>query len=264
MLTRSLTNRERKSWERERCLRLPCPFESSQLQRLLAWTEEVEAWPEAPGQWMKYFEKGAGDDGRQLCRVENFLSFHDGLRSLILGDGVLSILGELMGEPACLFKEKINFKLPGGGGFEAHQDAPAFGGFGQRFHVTFLVAIDPQTRENGCLEFSDPVAMDQVLEQGGGGSIEPSLEGQLAWRPLELAAGDVVFFDSYIPHRSGTNPSAQPRRALYVTYNRRSEGDRRADYYRDKREKFPPECEREPGVDYSESEALYNLGNPIR
>ena len=34
-------------------------------------------------------------------------------------------LGELtfsLKQPACLFKEKINYKLPGGGGYKAHQD----------------------------------------------------------------------------------------------------------------------------------------------
>ena len=81
---------------------------------------------------------------------------------------------------------------------------------------------------------------------------------------MELEPGDVLFFDSYLPHRSAQNHSHVPRRALYVTYNRLSEGDRRADYFADKRQNFPPECEREKGVDYSDAEALYNLGNPIR
>jgi hypothetical protein len=48
-----------------------------------------------------------------------------------------------------------------------------------------------------------------------------------------------------------------------VTYNRRSEGERRSDYYRDKRTRFPPECERVPGHDYSAGAAIYNLANPI-
>ena len=32
----------------------------------------------------------------------------------------------LLGEPAVLYKEKINYKLPGGAGYSAHQDAPAY------------------------------------------------------------------------------------------------------------------------------------------
>ena len=62
--------------------------------------------------------------------------------------------------------------------------------------------------------------------------------------------GDVVFFDSYVPHRSGPNLTAEARRVLYVTYNRLSEGDHRTRYYADKRKSYPPDCEREPGKPY--------------
>ena len=79
-------------------------------------------------------------------------------------------------KPLVFFKEKINYKLPGGEGFGAHQDAPAFSSFGQRFHVTLLVAVDPQTLENGCLEFSNPVEPYKTLEQGGGGTLDEALE----------------------------------------------------------------------------------------
>jgi len=264
VLTRDLSGAEQNAWERDRRLHLPCPFDAEQLAHLTQWTDELQAWPETPGRWMKYFEQGSESGARQLCRVENFVPYHPGLRELIVGDGVMAILEQLMGEPACLFKEKINYKLPGGGGFQAHQDAPAFKSFGQRFHVTLLIAVDAQTPENGCLEFSDPVPLYETLAQDAGGALQPGLEDALPWRALELSPGDVVFFDSYLPHRSASNTSRSPRRALYVTYNRASEGDRRSDYFADKREKFPPECEREAGVDYSAAEKLYNLGNPIR
>ena len=41
-----------------------------------------------------------------------------------------------------------------------------------------------------------------------------------------------------------------PRRVLYVTYNRASEGDHRAAYFADKRKSYPPDIEREPGRTY--------------
>ena len=46
--------------------------------------------------------------------------------------------------------------------------------------------------------------------------------------------GDVVLFNSYVPHRSGINKLKIPRRALYITYNDSSEGDLREDYYKHK------------------------------
>ena len=36
---------------------------------------------------------------------------------------VIEAVGELLGEPAVLYKEKINYKYPGGGGYAAHQEA---------------------------------------------------------------------------------------------------------------------------------------------
>lgn len=62
--------------------------------------------------------------------------------------------------------------------------------------------------------------------------------------------GDVVFFDSYAPHRSQPNAHSAPRRVLYVTYNAASAGDQRARYYADKRESYPPDCERDPDREY--------------
>ena len=63
--------------------------------------------------------------------------------------------------------------------------------------------------------------------------------------------GDVLFFDSFVPHRSGPNRTSVQRRVLYVTYNGASAGDSRERYYADKRASYPPDCEREAGKDYS-------------
>ncbi|MEC8204785.1 MAG: phytanoyl-CoA dioxygenase family protein, partial [Pseudomonadota bacterium] len=46
----------------------------------------------------------------------------------------------------------MNFKLPGGDGFELHQDQQAGWGTYTDFFITALVSIDAATEENGCLE----------------------------------------------------------------------------------------------------------------
>jgi ectoine hydroxylase-related dioxygenase (phytanoyl-CoA dioxygenase family) len=68
--------------------------------------------------------------------------------------------------------------------------------------------------------------------------------------PLPTEPGDVVFFDSYVPHASKPNLTDRARRALYLTYNRASDGDHRARYFADKRAAFPPDVERKAGVNY--------------
>lgn len=67
-----------------------------------------------------------------------------------------------------------------------------------------------------------------------------------------------------MPHRSGPNLSSVPRRVLYVTYIRASEGDCRDAYYTLKRRSFTPECERVPGQELPPESRLFNVGNAIR
>ena len=60
----------------------------------------------------------------QLSRTENFVPFHADMRRLLTEGTLIEAVGQLMGQPAVLYKEKINYKHPGGGGYAAHQDAP--------------------------------------------------------------------------------------------------------------------------------------------
>lgn len=216
---------------------------------LQGWVQEIAHWPELPGKWMMYFEKSLKDGSRLLNRVENFLPFHEALDHLAQGP-LQEAVGQLFGEPAVLFKDKINCKLPGGDGFKAHQDVQANWDRWGSLHMTALVAVDESTAENGPLEF-----VAGKHRQGLLGKMDEPLADDLfppgSYQPLMCRPGDVVLFDSFAPHRSGPNLSSQPRRLLYITYNKASEGDHRARYYEEKRKAFPPDCEREAGKQYT-------------
>lgn len=104
-------------------------------------------------------------------------------------------------EASADFKEKINSKLPGGSGFELHQDQQAgWSGYANLF-VTAPFAIDPAQVSNGCLE------VVPGLHKGG-------------------LFGPGQFYSSSKP-----NLSDHPRRATYVMHNRRRGRDHRGDYY---------------------------------
>lgn len=257
-----LSPEQMRSWEENGFLVLRAHYDATASVELKRWVDELERRPETPGKWMKYFERSPAGD-RMLCRIEDFFPYHAGLRGLLADGPVMDIVSQLMGEPAILFKEKINYKLPGGKGFAPHQDAPAFAAFKQHRHITLMVSVDATTIENGCLEVVRGRHREGTLAQGPGGALSAELVEGLVWEPVTTEPGDVLLFDSYTPHRSGPNRTDRPRRALYITYNRASEGDRRDDYYRDKRDKYPPDVERIPGKDYSAGAALYNLANPI-
>jgi len=256
-----LDEHDRVQWQGQGYVLLKQQLSATQRIDLPGWVDELAAWPEAPGRWMKWYESVGAS--RQLCRVEDFVDHHGGLAAFLEHSQLSGVLERLCGEPTVLFKEKINFKLPGGSGFEPHQDAPAFTTFGQRYHVTVMIAVDPATEENGCLEVVDGFHGAGLLPQAPDGTLDRAWADAQVWKPIEMDPGDVLIFDSYVPHRSGPNRSRSPRRALYVTYNRASDGDFRRAYFARKRAAFPPECERSPGHDYTAAASVYNLGNPI-
>ena len=256
----NLSTAQKNFWDDNGFIHLPQFFGDGTALR--QWTHDMSTWPETAGKWMKYFEQTGEADEKLLCRMENFLHFHEGWKDVIYNEGLMDVLEILFHEPALLFKEKLNFKLPGGNGFTAHQDAPAFASFGQDFHITAMVSIDDTTLQNGCLEMVPGKHRAGLLEMTKDKVLSQEAIDTLTWVPLETKSGDLVLFDSYIPHRSGPNQSASARRAAYVTYNAQSQGDYRDAYYRHKRDVFPPDIERIPGKDYGDT-GLYNIGNPI-
>jgi len=196
------------------------------------WADEVAALPESSGV-LQHSEQT--DTGAQLCRTEHFVEVHAELRNLLTSGPMLDAAHALLGEPAVLYKEKINHKLPGGAGYSAHQDAPAYPLVAS--HVSAMVAIDDAGPDNGGLEVVSR-CFDRVLPTDDRGCLAPTVADSLAWEPVTVPAGATLWFHSRTPHRSGPNRSSRPRRALYPTYNAASEGDRRAEYYRAKAAAF--------------------------
>ena len=262
-LEEPLTPSQLASWKQERILLLRGFLDPVEAARAQEWTTELASRPETPGKWMLYFEQTPAADGehRTLCRIENFVPFHPGFADLLLGEQMLAAVSQLLGEKALLFKDKINFKLPGGAAFRAHQDGPAFSEFID-YSITMMLAIDAATPENGGLEVAKG-RFSEALPQNPDGTLSEETIAQIEFLPVPLYPGDALLFDSNVPHRSPANRGTSLRRAVFATFNRAMDGDLRDAYFCNKRKVFPPECERVPGTDYSAAESVYNLGNPI-
>jgi len=158
------------------------------------------------------------------------------------------LVSQLLGEEAVLFKEKINFKMPGGDGFKPHQDSQAGWGDYASFFISVMVCIDEATVENGCLQLVAGHQHRGLLREW-----EPLTEEDMAgmdFVPYPTRPGDLVFFDCYVPHASEPNMTDKTRRLYFATYNRLSEGDHLARYYADKHKNFPPDIDRIPGKEY--------------
>ena len=247
---RRLTPEQVETFRRDGFVFAPGFYSADEVARITAWTDEVTNWPEEPGRHMVYYEDDLKNPGERVVqRVENFTQYHDGFGDLFLRGRMHEAVGDLLGEDAALFKEKVNYKMPGGDGFKPHQDVQAGWNDYASFYITALVSIDAATLENGCLEVVSGWHDRGLVGNEWAPLTEEMMQG-MEFVAYPTQPGDAMFFDSFAPHQSGPNLTDRSRRVLYVTYNRASEGDHRDRYFADKRANFPPDIERAPGERY--------------
>ncbi|KAL0571374.1 hypothetical protein V5O48_010589 [Marasmius crinis-equi] len=250
-------------YEKNGYLVLPATSEDIS-KNIVNWTYEVKSLPHRSKAWMHYDEVSSKGE-TTLSRTENFANYHDGFNNLFRGGVVLDILKQLSGEDMVLFKEKINYKAPWAGGYRAHLDATSYAHVAKVKHLSILMAVEPATLENGCLEVvagshklpeSIPVGEDQCIT-------DDWCEKQ-TWVPVPLETGQFLVFGSYLAHRSASNQSPNGRAAIYATYNALSEGgDQHDTYYANRRKYWPATADRVPGDKYENGAKMYAQGNYI-
>ena len=205
------------------------------------------------GKEMVYYETSNEDENeRILCRVEKYVDYHPEFQKLASSNKILSALQDLMGGPCVLFKDKINFKRPGAGGFRPHQDVQARWDDFTKYTMSIMISTDQSTPENGCLEVAP-----RQHKRGIIGKYDRPLEGDdltgMKFEMVPTEIGDVLFFDHFTPHQSKANNSDKPRSNIYLTYNLLSEGDHRNEYLNRKRRELPPDNERKEGMKFENS-----------
>ncbi|MCQ8278036.1 phytanoyl-CoA dioxygenase family protein [Acetobacteraceae bacterium KSS8] len=222
-------------------------FSPAETESLIALTTHIAAQPEQVGGQMVYGETSLLDPNQRVIqRIEDFCSHHPAMDEVARRGALSRWLDALMGGETVLFKDKINFKYPGGDGFKAHQDQAAGWTRYAPLFITALVTIDRATVENGCLEIATMPRTTEMI----GAEWEPLSEEALGLVAVPTEPGDVIFFDSYVPHASKPNLTQTQRRVLYLTYNLAEAGDHRRRYFAEKRAAFPPDIERKAGETY--------------
>lgn len=255
-----VTDTQKSFWDDHSYLVFPGLF-ANQASNLSKWVDEISQWKADNTPWLTFFEMDAPD---QLSRIENFVPSHKGLGDVLNGKCILDIVSQLMGEPGILYKDRINFKLPGGGAHAAHQDGVAYDQSGQeqfdsnaKPYLSVLISVDASTDENGVFEVANNWKHDslEILSMESPRPDHPSftkiaksVEDELDWVKIYTQPGDAVIFTERIPHRSESNRSNTRRRILYGVYNPISFGDRRGTYFAAKRE--------------APNDARYMVGNP--
>ena len=183
--------------------------------------------------WMVHHEKSKIDGSINICRVENYCKTHKGWGDICFGV-VEDMVSQCYRSEAILFKDKMNFKGPGGGNFLCHQDATAYSteDLAKR-HISAMVAIDEATPRNGPLQVCAGRHLEGIIKNVDG-VVDPEIEEEMKFEFVLVQPGDIVLFDSYLPHRSDANMSNGWRRLAYLTFNIKAEGDLHAAYYKKK------------------------------
>jgi hypothetical protein len=209
---------------REQDDRLISVLDEAATSSLREWTAEIEAWPAGSHIWGHYAE--ATDSGPAICRTENVSACHHGVAALVNGT-LRDAAAKAIGEPVVAFKDKINYKQPGGAGFRPHQDRVAYPGVTRVMSI--LVAIDACSTESGCLWLADGV--NEVLATDDRGVVCEDIARDLGWIAVELEPGEAVLLDGLVPHYSDANRTARPRRVLVASYAPEREQYTREHYY---------------------------------
>lgn len=136
---------------------------------------------------------------------------------------------KLLGGEVYHYHSKMIMKDPKvGGAWTWHQD------YGYWYHNFVLfpflcsisIAVDPATRENGCLQVIPsshlPGRIDHVLsgDQAGADRERASeILKRIDVSYVEMEPGDALFFDCNLLHRSDQNRSDKPRWSMICAYN---------------------------------------------
>ena len=137
---------------------------------------------------------------------------------------VLDLVAAILGEDLDLFLSQFIFKWPDAYGQPWHQDSFYFPYEPDR-QVGVWVAANRATVENGCLwvlpgSHTEPVH-DHVADDRPNATqaytkiVDHDMSGEI---PVEMEAGDVLFFDSHLMHRSTDNESDELRAAYVAHY----------------------------------------------
>jgi hypothetical protein len=135
----------------------------------------------------------------------------------------------LRDEGVHLFEDKVNCKLPGGAGFEWHQDwSCCWRGMPDQLVNCFL-ALDAADEQNGALQVvPGSHAARECLpfrSQEEHFEVDPAYVDAERAITVPMGPGDMLLFDPFLLHHSEVNRSDRARRTAIFTYSSRRVGD---------------------------------------
>lgn len=142
---------------------------------------------------------------------------------------VVDAAEQILGGEVYHYHSKMIMKEPKvGGAWAWHQDYGYWYQNGILFPLltSVMIAVDPATRENGCLKVirgsHQMGRVDHVLKGDQAGADDARVGQALARLELDeckMEPGDAIFFDCNLLHRSDRNHSENPRWSMICCYN---------------------------------------------
>jgi ectoine hydroxylase-related dioxygenase (phytanoyl-CoA dioxygenase family) len=185
--------------------------------------------------WLSLHESG------KPRKLEKISSFNPDIKEVLTGN-LKKVVAQLYGEEVNLYKDRAVIKFPNQPGNSAHQDMVVGFNFVKSF-ISAAICNTEQTIDNGCLdvytgskkytkiepfEFICPcitggtcLCVQNIQESG----VDPQ------YRSITAPQGAVIFFDGFLPHKSGPNLTDKHRMLTYAIYNKASEGNNYEEFY---------------------------------
>lgn len=229
-----LTDAQLAAFQRDGCLLVPALFdlEEAELLRRVAKADQTLQ--------QHAYERKDGEGGAARLALWNKAG-EDLYGTVARSHRLVEAIERLLGDEVYHWHSKMSIKEPfTGGAWAWHQD------YGYWYHngclfpdmLSVMIAIDPCTRENGCLQVlrgSHRLGRLDHGQYGDQSGADPERVEQavkvLELVHCEMAPGDALFFHSLTLHRSDQNKSPHPRWTLICCYNTRHNNPYKASHH---------------------------------
>ena len=201
-----------------------------------------------------YFEKIKKKP--KLRRIEKISEQLNDVKKLVNSKKIFSLLKKLTKKNNVLFKDKLNFKYPGGKGYVPHIDGHFYWrdknnkikrgwSIYSNSFTNVVIPLEKTDIENGCLYLSSKkdfkklgnnwTEVTEKLDKFTP-NIKKKFLKKFKFFPAVLNAGDILIFDWHCAHKSSNNNSKRSRMIFYATYcsKIRNIKNVRKKYYNDK------------------------------
>ena len=200
-----------------------------------------------------YFEKIG--NRKRLRRIERISDFSKTSKKIITSKKLLEIIYKIKKKKFDLFKDKLNFKYPGGKGYLPHIDGHFYwrdknnkiqNGWKKYSNdfVNLVIPLERTDKKNGCLYLSKKKNLKKLGQSFkkitnkmiiGTPNIKINDKKKFNYSAIELNVGDICIFDWKCAHFSKNNNSNRSRMIFYATYfQTNKKRNVRKNYYLDK------------------------------